>query len=221
MTFAGHPTIGTAWVLMNEGMIAPDHPRYSLEELVGPVSVRIDAGEPSLIWLTTPSITFGSTVGRDAGAELLGLLPKDLLDVLPQHVTAGNPTLFVAVRDPLTVDRAVLNATTLQSLKGAHEKPFCVFVFAPTPSGAYSRMFAPDYGISEDPATGSATGPLAAFMMRHGLASGAAGSRWVSEQGTKMGRRSLLHILVGDDRGTPRIEVGGNVAPLAEATLTI
>jgi hypothetical protein len=55
---------------------------------------------------------------------------------------------------------------------------FCVFVFTPTSDGAYSRMFAPEYGIPEDPATGSSTGPLAVFMMRRGLVSNAAGTRF-------------------------------------------
>ena len=186
---------------------------------MAPVPVRVDTDEQPMLWLTTPAITFGPTVNRDSCAELVGLAPTDLLDVLPQHVTAGNPTLFIAVRDPATVDRAILNSGTLQALKVGIDKPFCVFVFAPTPSGAYSRMFAPDYGIAEDPATGSATGPLAAYMMKHGLASRAAGSQFVSEQGTKMGRRSLLHVLIDDNAEPPRIEVGGQVAPIAEGTM--
>ena len=75
-----------------------------------------------------------------------------------------------------------------------------MFLFTPTAEGAYSRMFAPEYGIAEDPATGSSTGPLAAYMIRHKLVSGQAGTRFISEQGTKMGRRSLLHVEVqGED----------------------
>jgi trans-2,3-dihydro-3-hydroxyanthranilate isomerase len=82
-------------------------------------------------------------------------------------------------------------------------------------------MFAPEYGVAEDPATGSSTGPLAAFMMRHGLAADAAGTRLVSEQGTKMCRRSLLHVLVRGDRGAGGIEVGGHVTPLVTATMRL
>jgi trans-2,3-dihydro-3-hydroxyanthranilate isomerase len=95
-----------------------------------------------------------------------------------------------------------------------------VFVFAPTNEGAYSRMFAPEYGIVEDPATGSSTGPLAWFMMRHKLAPGAGGSRFISEQGTRMGRRSLLHVHVLGDHGSEGIEVGGHVTSLVEASMT-
>jgi len=80
-------------------------------------------------------------------------------------------------------------------------------------------MFAPDYGIAEDPASGSATGPLAAFMKRHNLLPGSATGRFVSEQGTKMGRRSLLHFEFSDFGDV--ISVGGHVAPVIEAVMTI
>ena len=76
-----------------------------------------------------------------------------------------------------------------------------MFLFTPTAEGAYSRMFAPEYGIAEDPATGSSTGPLAVYMIRHGLLSGRSGTRFVSEQGTKMGRRSLLHCEIQGKEG--------------------
>jgi trans-2,3-dihydro-3-hydroxyanthranilate isomerase len=82
-------------------------------------------------------------------------------------------------------------------------------------------MFAPEYGIPEDPATGSSTGPLAEFMMRHGLISRAGGTHFVSEQGTKMGRRSMLHVRIHGEHGADGIEIGGVVTPLAEATLTL
>jgi len=87
--------------------------------------------------------------------------------VMPQLLDAGNPTLLVALRDRATVDRAWLDLAGLRSLKVASDASFCVFAFAPTSEGAYSRMFAPEYGIPEDPASGSSTGPLAAFMMRN------------------------------------------------------
>src|SRR5262249_39186498 len=109
----------------------------------------------------------------------------------------------------------------LAALKDERQEAACVFVFAPAPGGAYSRMFAPEYGIIEDPATGSSTGPLAAYMLQHGLVSSAAGSPFVSEQGTKMGRRSILHVQLNGEKGADGIEVGGHVTPVAEATLTL
>jgi predicted PhzF superfamily epimerase YddE/YHI9 len=82
-------------------------------------------------------------------------------------------------------------------------------------------MFAPDYGIIGDPATGSSTGPLAEFMRRHGLVSRAAGTRFISEQGTRMRRRSILHAHILGDRGQDGIEVGGNVRPIVEAIMKL
>jgi trans-2,3-dihydro-3-hydroxyanthranilate isomerase len=136
-------------------------------------------------------------------------------------VSAGNPTIFVAVRDKAIVDRAWLDMQGMQAIKDGDGEPVCVFVFAPTGDGAYSRMFAPEYGVAEDPATGSSTGPLASFMMRHDLMSRKAGTRRISEQGTKMGRRSILHILVNGEDGCDGIEVGGYVTPVVTGALTI
>jgi trans-2,3-dihydro-3-hydroxyanthranilate isomerase len=96
-----------------------------------------------------------------------------------------------------------------------------MYVFAPLEQGAYSRMFAPELGVVEDPATGSAAGPLAAFMMDHGLRAGRSGERFTIEQGTKMGRRSILHVFVHGENGSEGIEIGGHVAPLTRATMTL
>jgi trans-2,3-dihydro-3-hydroxyanthranilate isomerase len=82
-------------------------------------------------------------------------------------------------------------------------------------------MFAPDLGVVEDPATGSTTGPLAVYMMRHGLVANASGTRFVSEQGTKMKRRSILHVQISGHNGVDGIEVGGHVAPLTEAVMKL
>jgi trans-2,3-dihydro-3-hydroxyanthranilate isomerase len=98
---------------------------------------------------------------------------------------------------------------------------FCVFVFNPIPDGAYSRMFAPEYGIPEDPATGSSTGPLAVFMIRRGLVSDAAGTRFVREQGTRMGRRSLLHVDIQGENGADGIYIGDQVTPIVDVVMTL
>src|SRR5258708_38112953 len=129
-------------------------------------------------------------------------------------MSAGNRTVIVAGKDRAAVDRAHLDLSGLRSLKDTENESFCVFLFAPTPEGAYSRVFAPEYGVPEDPATGSSTGPLAVFMMRHGLVSNAAGTRFVSEQGTKMGRRSLLHVDIKGENGTDGIYIGGKGKPI-------
>ena len=221
MPFAGHPTIGTSFVLLDEGLAHPVDGEFILEEKIGPVPVRVEAGRLPMIWLTTPPIAEGPEYQSALCAELLGLETGDLLGITPRLLSAGNPTLFVAVRDRGAVDRAWLDLAGSRKLRGSDREPFLTFVFAPTAEGAYSRMFAPEHGVPEDPATGSSTGPLAAFMMRHALVSSADGTRFVSEQGTKMGRRSVLHVHIRGDRGSESIEVGGHVTPLATASMRL
>src|SRR3984885_10005287 len=174
MAFAGHPTIGTSFVLLEEKMVSDGVDHFVLEEKIGPVPIRVEPGRRPLIWLATPAIEYGRKYEPAACADVLGLGMSDLLDVAPRVLSAGNPTMFVPVKNKEIVDRANLDVSGLKTLLGAGSEPLCVFIFAPTIEGAYSRMFAPLYGISEDPATGSSTGPLASFMMRNGLASGTA-----------------------------------------------
>lgn len=219
LIFAGHPTIGTSFVLLAERMVSGDADHFVLEEKVGPVPIRVELGPRPLIWLRTPPIEYGKTYEPSACADMLTLKVDDLLDVAPQLVSAGNPTIFVAVKNKEIVDRALLDASRLKALIGPDSEPLCVFLFTPTSEGAYSRMFAPLYGISEDPATGSSTGPLASFMIRNGLTSGTAGRRLMSEQGTKMGRRSILHVCIQGENGKVGIDVGGYVTPVTEAVM--
>ncbi|MDP9024386.1 MAG: PhzF family phenazine biosynthesis protein [Candidatus Eremiobacteraeota bacterium] len=222
MLFAGHPTIGTAFVIRERGIVDRNLSRFTLEEKVGAVPLRIDDGSQPMIWLMTPPITFGPAFERDLAASALGLISADLLPGVPCRLaTAGNPVIFIAVTDKDAVDRAALDTIPFRKLVASQPEPTCVFVFAPTPAGAYSRNFAPDLGVAEDPATGSATGPLAAFMMRHGLVPTLDGTRFVSEQGTKMGRRSLLHVYLRGEAGSEAIEVGGHVVRVATAVLEL
>jgi trans-2,3-dihydro-3-hydroxyanthranilate isomerase len=217
MVFAGHPTVGTAFVLLQTGAVPPDSSSFLLEEEIGPIAIRIEAGPRPLIWLRTPPIQEATCYDAALCAKMLGLEAADLLPIKPQVLSAGNPTLFVAAKDKSAVDRGWLEGAAMKTLKGTESVSFCVFLFTPTPEGAYSRMFAPEHGIVEDPATGSSTGPLAAYMIRHNLVSGQAGTRFVSEQGTKMGRRSLLHVEVADEG----IYVGGFVSPIVEAVMSL
>jgi trans-2,3-dihydro-3-hydroxyanthranilate isomerase len=221
LAFAGHPTIGTGFVLRTEGIVPVNVSDFFLEEAVGPVAVRVEPDSRAMLWLTTPPIASGRFYDSALCAKVLGLEGGDLLDIAPQLLNAGNPTVFIALRDKNAVDRAWLDLSGMKLLRGSDVELMCVFVFTPTPGGAYSRMFAPEYGVPEDPATGSSTGPLAAFMMSHGLTRTASGSRFVSEQGTKMGRRSLLHVRVRGEGGSDAIEVGGHVTPVAVASMRL
>jgi trans-2,3-dihydro-3-hydroxyanthranilate isomerase len=222
MRFAGHPTIGTAYVARECGIVAEDRAQFALEEIVGAVPIRVEGGAEPLLWLQTPPISYVGELPHDAAASLIGLETSDLIDGIPCDIlTAGNPNVYIPVRDPARVDRAWVETAAQRSILGAQPEPTCVFVFAPVDGGAYSRMFSPEHGVVEDPATGSATGPLAAFMMENGLAPVSDGTHLISEQGTKMGRRSLLHILIRGENGVHGIDVGGHVRPVARATMTL
>ena len=228
LPFAGHPTIGTAWVLLAEGRLAEGEQSFSLEEGVGPVGVRVDQQpEGDLLWMTHPPVSFGDVI-QDRGrvAAALGLGEDDLMpDVPVQIASTGVPFVYVALRDVGAVDAAVSSAERLTGALGDREAP-PFFVFTSTGGNRlYSRMFAPHtFQIPEDPATGSASGPLGAFAVKYGIVPRAALVSIVSEQGTKMGRQSFVHIQLeySDSGDVPsRIEVGGGVIPVLTAELTL
>lgn len=220
LAFAGHPTIGTAYVARLLGLVPAGARTFALRENVGRVSIRVDDGDDPIIWLTTPAIATLGAFASDRCARALSLSVERLAAGVPcEALSAGNPMIFVAVKDRAAVDDAQIDSGAFFDLVCECREATSIFVFAATETGAYSRMFAPVLGVVEDPATGSATGPLAAFMMKHRLVADIDGTTFVSEQGVRMGRRSLLHVLIHGDRGERGIEIGGNVVHVALATL--
>jgi trans-2,3-dihydro-3-hydroxyanthranilate isomerase len=229
LPFAGHPTIGTSWVLLAEGIVDEDAASFVLEEGVGPVPVRVDRSRPAQrLWMTHPPVTYGEVLDeRHDIAAALSLTAEELArDVPIQVVTTGVPFLYVALRDARAVDAAVSSGEALTTVLDAHGLP-PVFLFAAVGGNRlYSRMFGPHSATrtTEDPATGSASGPLGAFAVRYGLIPRAAEVSIVSEQGTRMGRQSFVHILLsyaGPADDPTRIEVGGSVVPVMTAELTV
>lgn len=215
--FAGHPTIGATWAAHHEGIVQKRD--FVFQEEVGPVPVSILSTDPFMAFLTTPPIAFKKEYDRAGAAAALGLDERDLLASPVQCVSAGSDFVYVAVRDRATADRAWLDYALMKNVCG-NDAAGGVFVFAPNAGGAYSRMFAPEHGIVEDPATGSATGPLAAYMDRYGLLPPQT-TAFISEQGVKMGRRSVLHVRIVEGGGEPTFQVGGSVVPIIEGTFTL
>jgi len=228
--FAGHPTIGTSWVLATERMLPPGTTRFNLEEGIGPVEVTLE-GEPTkpgFLWMRHGEARFGPELPDRAGfARALGLEEAELLAGQPVRTgSTGNTFLFIPLRDRETVDRARLDVPALLAAQG--EGPSLgVFVFAPDPDPGrcevYSRMFAPHTsGVPEDPATGSASGPLGAYLVERGLVTRTDTVDIVSEQGTRMGRPSFIRIRIGMRGGrVDRILVGGGVVPVIEGRLRV
>jgi trans-2,3-dihydro-3-hydroxyanthranilate isomerase len=223
MEFAGHPTIGTAYLLTMLGRVPPGASGFGLEENVGLVPIRLERrSDPFVGWLRTPPVSFGEVYDADACAAALGLGPDDLAPGLPaQVVSAGNPFLYVALRDPATVDRAELDVRTFERIAPGFAATG-VYVFALAPNGVYARMFAPMSGIREDPATGSATGPLAALDRAIGHEISREGLRFSSEQGTKMQRRSLIQVMLHTTNGAlDGIEIGGSAVRVIQAEVAL
>ena len=225
MPMAGHPTVGSTFALAEEGIIAAGRERFVFGLNVGPTPVDLEWSEGRLrfAWMTQAVPVFAEPVGGcGAIARALGLQPGDLAADLPvQEVSCGVPFLFVPLRDRATVDRASASASELRAIEFRDAaSPFAglrrpnIFVFAVSPPGAsetvYSRMFAPEIGIVEDPATGSASGPLGCYLVRHGIVGGAAALGIVSLQGVAMGRASRIHIeITGTPDAISKVRVGG------------
>ncbi len=176
--------------------------------------------------MTHPPASFGEIL-KDQGrvAEAIGVRSDDLLPNVPVQVaTTGVPFFYVALKDARAVDAAESNQQKLRELfRGAEARP--AFIFAALGGNRlYSRMFAPHVlDIPEDPATGSGSGPLGAFAVKYGLVPRAPKVALVSEQGVKMGRRSVIHIeLTYDSAGDipSKIEVGGTVRQVLTGTLS-
>ncbi len=220
MPFAGHPTIGTGYVLAAVGEIAveEDYTHLVFEEGVGPVPVTIheDGRKPTLVQLSAPVMPefSAATAGRPEVAAALSLAPGDLAggadDI--EAVSCGVPFLYVPVRDRAALARARIDAGAWQRALAESWAP-SVFVFCRDPelpgSDLRARMFAPALGVAEDPATGAAATALAGYLCaRESAESGT--FRWIVEQGFEMGRPSIIEVEAAKDEGAvSAIRVGG------------
>lgn len=218
MPMAGHPTIGTTFALAETGVLAPGTGRVVLGLNVGPTPVDLEWDGPRLrfAWMTQGLPEFGPEIAdRQVVAETLGLAEMDLDPDLPvQQVSCGVPFLFVPLKDRATVDRAVSDAAAFRRLGAVIDRDLAIFLFAPSRSvaeeTAYSRMFAPSFGIVEDPATGSASGPLGCYLLHHSVVTPAEAERMLSLQGVAMGRDSRIHIAIkGTRESISEVKVGG------------
>jgi trans-2,3-dihydro-3-hydroxyanthranilate isomerase len=231
LPFAGHPTVGTAWVLATSGRLPAGKREVVLEEGIGPVPVRIegDLSAPQRIWMSHRDAEWGPPLpNRSAFAAALSLNEADLLPDQPVWIgSTGIPFLFIPLRTPEAVDAAVPDMRALSS--ACPGERVGVFVFAPDaqrgPRRVYSRMFAGDtIGVPEDSATGSASGPLGAYVAEQGIVGESLNDpiEIVSLQGNKMGRPSLIYIRLRLEEGRAvGIEVGGGVVPILEGVLTL
>ena len=176
LPMAGHPTIGTTFALVREGRIAPGGERAVLELGIGPTPVTLEWRGAALAfaWMTQPRPTFGPPLpARDEVAAALGVEAADMAAPhLPvQVVSCGVPFVIAPLASPDAVDRAELDRARWRAVcqaQGLDEHMVFLFAMAPdAPGRVHSRMFAPVSGVPEDPGTGSASGPLGAYLVQY------------------------------------------------------
>ncbi len=230
--FAGHPTIGTAFVLASIGDIplAREWTRIVFEEGAGPVPVNIRARDrrPEFAQLVAPRLPeFGPPPPARADlAAMLSLDPEDLLDDPrgPQAISCGLPFLSIPLRDRDAVGRARLRLDVWEKVLATYWSPHpYIFAFDPEDPGhdLRARMFGPAVGVVEDPATGSAATALGGYL---GIRDARRGGtlRFVVEQGFEIGRPSPLEIEVDKDAGRiTEIRVGGASVMVGEGTIDV
>jgi trans-2,3-dihydro-3-hydroxyanthranilate isomerase len=230
LPMAGHPTIGSTFALAHEGVIRAGQPRFVFGLGVGPTIVDLEwrDGELAFAWMTQLRPTFGPVIEDTSNlAAGLGVPAEEIRRTrLPvQEVSCGVPFLFVPIATRRAVDAAELNSEPLQRFaRDAGLKDLAIFFFSTEPAQdgatAYSRMFAPSFGVIEDPATGSASGPLGCYLVRHGVVPASQAGKIVSHQGVKMGRPSRIHIAIAVENGEiTQVQVGGQAVLVAEGTL--
>jgi trans-2,3-dihydro-3-hydroxyanthranilate isomerase len=232
LPFAGHPTVGTAYVLGAIGAIDLEGTQTHVvfEEGVGPVHVTIQAiaGRPVSAQLSaarTP--VFGpEPPPAEAVAALLSLQGEDLAGgaLSLQAVSCGVPFLFVPVRDRGVLGRAQVDVGRWREQLASYWAPhvYCFTVDAgPAGTDLQARMFAPAMGIEEDPATGAAATALAGYLGTRARATTAT-LRWVVAQGVEMGRPSILEVEADKQAGEiTAVRVGGRSVMVSEGTMEI
>jgi len=237
LPMAGHPTVGTTFVLAREHLIERGADgtatEIKLEEGVGTIPVRIewraDGGGAGFIEMRQPLPTFGPRVENVAAvAEMLSIAESEIAETnLPlEVVSCGVPFLYVPVKSLRAVQsikfRVDMWERELQDIV-----PPEVFVFTREvefeSSTVHSRMFAPGMSIYEDPATGGASGPLGCYLVRHGVLPCDGEVEFTSEQGIEMGRPSFIKIKIARREGEEitGVRVGGECRFMGEGYLEI
>lgn len=229
MPMAGHPTIGTTFALASLGTIPRDRPQWVFGLNVGPVPVGLewgtagldlawmDQGRPEFRSLVSPAADVLAAVNADPAAFAATGLPLE-------EASCGNAFFFLPLATRAAVDACAPDGARFRALRSAFPSGVGVFVFTPErgadDADVYCRMFAPEAGVVEDPATGSAHGPLGGYLARQGLVP--TGRSIQSAQGVVMGRPSRLQVRVdrGADGAVTRVHVGGAAVRVGEGVIS-
>lgn len=233
LPMAGHPVIGSTFALAELGVITPGQDSFIFGLGVGPTKVELtwDDRRLTFAWMDQGLPQFREPISlRPEIIRSVGLVPEavDHTGLPIEEISCGNAFLLIPVRSRKAVDAAEADLAAMRKLKSAFPGGHVGALFfstEPVDSDvvAYSRMFAPGAGVAEDPATGSAAGPLGCYLVKHGLVRREQLQDFVNLQGVVMGRPSRLHMRIAqDESGTiTRVQVGGKAVRIGEGSLEL
>lgn len=218
--FAGHPTLGTAYVIRQKLRLTTAN-EVALNLRVGriPVTFTEKSEEQAQLWMKQVSPKFGKQAELNTLARVLGISVSDINPNYPiEEVSTGFPTLIVPLTSMAALKGVKINKDAYFALvNDAWAKVILVF----SPEGYEERhhlsvrVFADFYGIAEDAATGSSNGSLAAYLAHHKLF-GSPNIELTVGQGYEMGRASTLALHTSVENGEMEVFVGGGVVEVAE-----
>ncbi len=219
--FAGHPTLGTAFVLKKQSIVEPEVSKTYLELGIGPTAVEFREKNYIQMYQSKPEFLREFT-DKTVIAEILGISSNSIVDNWPmQYVSTGHPFLIIPLTSLNAIQSINLNTTLLlDTLKNTLSQDLLLV----TPetiysdSHAHARMFAPSAGVFEDPATGSAAGPLGAYLEKNLiLYNHTKGTEIILEQGYEMQRPSrLVTRCLYEGNDISEMIVGGQVKLTAQ-----
>jgi trans-2,3-dihydro-3-hydroxyanthranilate isomerase len=232
MPMAGHPVIGSTFALAREGRIAAGKRHYVFGLNIGSIPVELEWRDGRLVfaWMTQRNPEFGAAQEAAPVAQAIGLPEAAISTGLPvQPVSCGVPFVIVPIVTRAAVDSAAPDPRALSALaKQSGMDHFSLYLFTTDRTDAndaatvYSRMFAPDLGVYEDPATGGASGPLGSYLVRHAIVPPERAGAIVNLQGRRLGRPSWIHIAIDSQGGAiTRVRVGGTSVFVAEGLFDI
>lgn len=215
IAFAGHPILGTAWILRH--FVEPARPgTLRLELAVGEVRVDFesDADGREIAWFVAPVSTLGPTCPPGTLSSALGL-PAGCIDLTKpvQQLSAGVAALIVPVRSLEALRRCTVGPEAFAALGALGLPPLVYFYCTETrePRNDLSaRFFFEAHGAREDPATGNGAAFLGAYLLEHRLVPGSASTLRI-EQGHEVGRPSLVLLRTCEIDGKRAVSVGGSV----------
>lgn len=218
--FAGHPTLGTALVLKRKKVIDPKAERSKLELGLGPITVEFLASDLIRMQQKPPEF-LGELDNPRQIMKAIGLRESSLSDDLPaMYISTGSPFLIIPLKSIASVQKAEPNGKEIvKALEGAVSQDVLIFSTETIhkDSDAHARVFAPASNVLEDPATGSAIGPLGAFLEQHDvIPTHIHGELFIIEQGYEMNRPSRLKVQLVKKKQKTDVLVSGRVRVTAE-----